>query len=172
MGQDAKFSRILVAVDGSLQSMKAADYAISLAKSQNSKIDAISIYAPSYFGPHSLTDKMFTKHLNKQIKTHERYLSDVKVRADRKNVNLKSHLVEMTSCTMCLGHDEINDFKPHLVEGNSHIAVEIIEFAKKNRSDLIVIGSRGLTGFKKLLLGSVATTVMAYAPCPVMIIRK
>jgi nucleotide-binding universal stress UspA family protein len=36
---------------------------------------------------------------------------------------------------------------------------------------LIVIGSRGRTGFKKMLLGSTASGVVTYATCPVMIVK-
>ena len=37
--------------------------------------------------------------------------------------------------------------------------------------DLIVIGTRGRSGFKKLLLGSVASGVVTYAHCPVMVVK-
>ena len=48
---------------------------------------------------------------------------------------------------------------------------EISDYAEKNHVDLIVMGSRGRTGFKKLLLGSVASSVVTYAPCPVLVIK-
>ncbi len=37
--------------------------------------------------------------------------------------------------------------------------------------DLIVIGTRGRSGFKKLLLGSIASSVVTYAHCPVMVVK-
>jgi nucleotide-binding universal stress UspA family protein len=37
--------------------------------------------------------------------------------------------------------------------------------------DFIVIGTRGKTGLKKMLLGSVASDVVTYAHCPVMVVR-
>src|SRR6187200_1372457 len=43
--------------------------------------------------------------------------------------------------------------------------------AKENNIDLIVIGTRGRTGFKKLLLGSVASHVVTYAHCPVLVVK-
>ena len=170
MSKTTKFSRILVAVDGSQDSMKAAEYAISLAKSQNLQVDAVSVYHPSYFGLHSITDKMFNEQMDKQIKLHEGYLEEVRSRAEQQDVKVKPHLIEMTSCTMCLGHEEVSEFKPHLMEANSHIGIEITEFAKKNGNDLIVMGSKGLSGLKKMIMGSVASTVMAHATCPVMVI--
>jgi nucleotide-binding universal stress UspA family protein len=37
--------------------------------------------------------------------------------------------------------------------------------------DLIVIGTRGRSAFKRLLLGSTASGVVTHAPCPVMVVR-
>jgi nucleotide-binding universal stress UspA family protein len=47
----------------------------------------------------------------------------------------------------------------------------IIEYAAKQRTDLIIMGTRGRTGAKKLLLGSVASAVVAHAKCPVLLVR-
>jgi nucleotide-binding universal stress UspA family protein len=48
---------------------------------------------------------------------------------------------------------------------------EIIQFAETENIDLIVIGTRGRTGFKKVLLGSTASGVVTYAHCPVMVVK-
>jgi nucleotide-binding universal stress UspA family protein len=48
---------------------------------------------------------------------------------------------------------------------------EIIEEAKSWPADLIVIGSHGYTGLKRLLLGSVAQSVVSHAPCSVEVVR-
>jgi nucleotide-binding universal stress UspA family protein len=47
----------------------------------------------------------------------------------------------------------------------------IIDFAEKENVDLIVVGTRGKSGFKKLLLGSVASGIVNYAHCPVLIVK-
>ena len=47
----------------------------------------------------------------------------------------------------------------------------ITDLAKKFASDLIVMGSHGRTGIKRLLMGSVTEKVLGYAPCPVLVIR-
>jgi nucleotide-binding universal stress UspA family protein len=49
-----------------------------------------------------------------------------------------------------------------------HPATAIVEEAKARKADLIVMGTRGLTGIKHLALGSVADRVVRTAPCPVL----
>ena len=53
----------------------------------------------------------------------------------------------------------------------SSIVGEIVGFADKEKIDLIILGTRGRTGFKKLLLGSVAEGVVNHSSCPVMVVR-
>jgi nucleotide-binding universal stress UspA family protein len=48
----------------------------------------------------------------------------------------------------------------------------IIDEAKKWSADLIVMGSHGYTGLKRLLLGSVALFVVSHAPCSVQVVRR
>ena len=51
-------------------------------------------------------------------------------------------------------------------------AEEIIKAASRFSADLIVLGSRGLSGMKRTFLGSVSSKVARHAPCPVLIVRK
>jgi nucleotide-binding universal stress UspA family protein len=51
------------------------------------------------------------------------------------------------------------------------VVKEIVEYAENNKVDMIVIGSRGMAGFKKLLLGSVANGVVTYSHCPVLVVK-
>jgi nucleotide-binding universal stress UspA family protein len=48
----------------------------------------------------------------------------------------------------------------------------IIQVANEQQADLIVVGSRGLTGIQQFLLGSVSSKVSHHAPCSVMIVRR
>jgi universal stress protein A len=48
---------------------------------------------------------------------------------------------------------------------------EILEAAAETSADLIVIGTHGRTGLKRLLLGSVAESVLRGAPCPVISVK-
>jgi nucleotide-binding universal stress UspA family protein len=52
-----------------------------------------------------------------------------------------------------------------------HEADEILKAAKRTRANLVVLGSRGLTGLRKFLLGSVSQTVARHAPCSVLVVR-
>jgi nucleotide-binding universal stress UspA family protein len=53
-----------------------------------------------------------------------------------------------------------------------YAAEEIIKAAYRFRADLIVMGSRGLTGVKRTLLGSVSSRLVRHAPCSVLVVRK
>jgi nucleotide-binding universal stress UspA family protein len=48
----------------------------------------------------------------------------------------------------------------------------LLEAAKQEGADLIVVGSHGRTGLEKLLMGSVASHIVAHAPCSVLVVRR
>jgi nucleotide-binding universal stress UspA family protein len=50
-------------------------------------------------------------------------------------------------------------------------ASAIVNYAEKEKVDLITIGTRGRTGITRMLLGSVASAVVTYAHCPVMVVK-
>jgi nucleotide-binding universal stress UspA family protein len=50
--------------------------------------------------------------------------------------------------------------------------VDLVEIARAERADLIVVGSHGRTGIGKLLLGSVASHVVTHAPCSVLVVKQ
>ncbi len=54
---------------------------------------------------------------------------------------------------------------------NSSVIDGICAFAESNNIDLIVMGSHGRSGFKKVVLGSVASGIAAKANCPVLIAK-
>lgn len=51
-------------------------------------------------------------------------------------------------------------------------AVEIVRLAHIHQANLIVIGTRGLTGLKRILQGSVSSQVVADAPCSVLVVKS
>ena len=140
-----KFSKILVAIDDSEPSMDAADYAISLSQEYNAEIYALHVIHSDVdlFGPHETSEYM-TSMRNKG----EKYLDKVRLKANEKDIQIKTEII--SSINMAGG---------------------IVDYAESNNIDLIVIGTTGKSGFKKLLLGSVASSVVAYAHCPVMVVK-
>lgn len=59
---------------------------------------------------------------------------------------------------------------PVLVEG--HPAEEIIRAAARTHADLVILGSRGVTGLKGAFLGSVSRRVARHAPCSVLVVKQ
>ncbi|HEY7109922.1 MAG TPA: universal stress protein [Nitrososphaeraceae archaeon] len=47
----------------------------------------------------------------------------------------------------------------------------IVDLAEEENAKLIVVGTRGMTGFKKILIGSVALEVVTYGDCSVMVVK-
>jgi nucleotide-binding universal stress UspA family protein len=149
------FSKILVAIDGSEISMKAAVYAIDIVKKNKSQLIALTILDIST--PRRISSSFITaptyglKELEEKRKEAQQWLDKFeKLAAKENNVKLKTEIVE----------DPI-----------SRIGSAIVDYAERENVDLIVIGSRGRTGFKKMLLGSTAYGVVTYATCPVIVVK-
>ena len=62
-------------------------------------------------------------------------------------------------------------FKTKITISEGNPAKVLIDVAKKDNADLLVVGSRGRGGFKTLLLGSVSEQCVTHARCPVIVIR-
>lgn len=145
-----KFSKILVAIDGSEASMDAADYAIQMAREYNSELIALHVILSdlTIFGPNP------PRHINELKQEAQKYLDKIKEKS-----NLDSN-----------NSDKKIPLRTELIASASAVG-GIVGFAEKENASLIVIGTRGRSGFKKLLLGSVAAGVVTYAHCPVMVIK-
>jgi nucleotide-binding universal stress UspA family protein len=52
------------------------------------------------------------------------------------------------------------------------VADAIIEYAERERPDLLVLGARGLSGARRMFLGGVSTSVVAHLPCPVLVVPE
>jgi nucleotide-binding universal stress UspA family protein len=147
--------RILVAVDGSKPSMDASIQAIDIAKRYDAELIALYVVSPDI--RYNYLEDVITPRLPRALKDvmmiamqkGERHVDKVKQKASEKNVKVKTDVVI----------------------GISSVVKEIIEYAEKNRVDMIVIGSRGLSGIKKMLLGSVASGVLIYSHCPVLVTK-
>jgi nucleotide-binding universal stress UspA family protein len=65
------------------------------------------------------------------------------------------------------GRGQSGDF----VEGHGNPADVIVQEAEESGADLIVVGTRGLNAARRLVMGSVSTTVVHHAPCDVLVVR-
>jgi len=125
--QKSIFSKILVAIDSSDAFMDAADYATAISQSYNSELYALHVIHADVdlYGPHETSE--FTRNMRNE---GEKYLDKVKVKANEKDVQIKTEIIS-----------------------SKDISGGIPDFAEENNIDLIVIGTRGRSGFKRLLLG-------------------
>jgi nucleotide-binding universal stress UspA family protein len=78
----------------------------------------------------------------------QKYLDNVKLKAREKTIQIKTEII-----------------------ASLNVAGGIVEYARNKNTNLIVIGTRGISGFKKLLIGSVASGVITYAHCPVLVVK-
>jgi nucleotide-binding universal stress UspA family protein len=58
-----------------------------------------------------------------------------------------------------------------IIVATRSVASEIVDYADKLDADLIIAGTRGRSGLKRILLGSVASEILRYADCPVLIVK-
>jgi nucleotide-binding universal stress UspA family protein len=149
-----KPSRILVAVDGSDTSMNAADYAITLVKNSSNEAEIFVmnvIDLPPIF-------KLLPSDTRKQL-----------IRIGRQQASQIFDTID----EMAKGHDvKTNRINTEMVETSSASAAdEIIRYAKEKGVDLIVVGTKGRSGMSKALLGSVASKVVTYSTCSVLVVR-
>ena len=146
--------KILGTIDGSENSKKAADYAISLSKKYNAQLMVLYVlYSELGFAYSNLLGVTTPKGIKDVLETQKK---DVENWFDEIRSKLKNTNISVTD---------------KIIISVSSIVGEIIEFADKEKVDLIILGTKGRTGFKKLLLGSVAEGVVTHSSCPVMVVR-
>jgi nucleotide-binding universal stress UspA family protein len=161
--QEKGFSKILLAIDGSKPSMDAAEDAIEIAKNNKSQLIVIHVI-DFYKYPYLLSSTLLAPTFGSQKFEEDRkkageLMKTVKEKYQQNNTNTN------------IGNGEIKNIRTDVIEGKTSVAATIVEYAESENVDLIVIGSRGVTGFKKMLLGSVTSDVVKYAHCSVLVIR-
>lgn len=147
---NSKFSKIMIAIDGSDHSFRAAEYALEVAKSFRSQLYAVTV--TSVPEPYHLKQEDV---LNKSREMADN-MNDAKTWLENFKQDVKKDNIE---------------FKAELISSHRPVDYVILEYAEENNVDLIVVGTRGRSGFKKLLLGSTASSVVSYAHCPVMVVK-
>ena len=139
-----KLQKILVPVDGSKHSRRAAAYAAELAKITDGEV--MLIHCHKSF-PVVLGEPYFQNAINKIMKQAEELLEPFRK----------------------ILQDAGVDYSEKILEGPA--AKAICEAAEIEKADMIVMGSRGRNDLEGLLLGSCTHRVLKTAPCPVLVIR-
>ena len=155
-----KFSKVLLTVDGSEQSMNAADYALAMAKKQDNNAQLIALHVLFSQTGYAYSTNMFGLVTPSSI---SELLEDAKHEAQQWFDKIKEKMKKMNENDIQL--------KTEVVVSSTSVVAAIVDYAEHENVDLIVIGSRGRSGFKKLLLGSTASGVVTYATCPVLVVK-
>ena len=139
------YKKILVPTDGSEFAKKAQRHALFLSKVSGAEILAVSVTENNFISGLPLEDEVY--QLNQVLK-------------ERSEENLKEF-------------DKINedDLKiTHIIREGSPARV-ILEVAREEDVDLIVMGSSGKSGFDRFIMGSVADKVVNSAKCAVLVVH-
>lgn len=149
-----KFSKILVPIDGSLSSLTAAKYAINFATTYDSEIFFLAVVpsqikhgdASGIFG--MVTPSYLDQYKKEAEKWFDQIIDDVKIQSY-----------------------DINKIATDVITTPMSTVGAIVHYAEKENINIIILGSSGKTGFKRMLLGSTASGVVTYAHCPVFVVR-
>lgn len=146
--------KMLVAVDGSKAAAKALNFALNLADKFNTEVHIVSVVPPvtsiiPRFTTVTLPGTFYTSLINEMEKKLKTILSNALKGAREKKIKLK--------------------ISTRLLKG--HPADRIVQTAKEEGFDIIVVGSRGLSGVRELFLGSVSDRIADNATCPVLIVK-
>ena len=134
---------IVVGTDGSSTATVAVDHAAKLARSTGAVVHLVCAYNP--VPGHGLAAEAFD--YNNPRDDAEACLSEA---AEL----IRSNGVEVET---------------HAVPGSAALA--LVEVAQAARASMVVVGSKGMTGSRRFLLGSVPDKISHHAPCSVMIVR-
>jgi nucleotide-binding universal stress UspA family protein len=141
--------KIVIGVDDSACSDAAIDHVTRAAWPKATTFLVVSAAAPIVIGPGEVTA---VDAISRLMEDNEKYHKEI---AERAATRLRK--AELTA-------------DPRLVRGDPRTA--LVDTARSEHADLMVVGSHGRTGIKKLLLGSVASHVVAHAPCSVLVVKE
>jgi nucleotide-binding universal stress UspA family protein len=154
MHRAKELSRILVAMDGSEASMRAAKYAFDIATRSNSKCTLYLI--------HVIPSQLLMAHSSGYFgAVSPGYQKEVKEKAEEWFSRILSDVVRSS---------HMNIIRKVISSGGSIVA-ELTSYADKKEIELIVIGARGGSGLRRLLLGSTSAGVVTHSHCSVLVVR-
>jgi len=145
-----------VAIDGSEPSFDAADYAVSIAELYNSQLTAL--YVVSARVNNDFDSDMPVDKMPDQI---QKIMNEAKIESEPWFDRIRR----------AIDNESLINFRTKIVLSSTKVSEVIVNFSENAKVDLIVIGTRGRSGFKRLLLGSVASDTVTYAHCPVLVVK-
>jgi nucleotide-binding universal stress UspA family protein len=149
MSEDALLSRIVVPLDGSDSSFRAARYAISIAKPANAEIVFMHAVVKPPYVEYKGAGLVIVAYIDEAKRQADKWYQDLGEKARQKGVKFSAEtILDVTSA-----------------------ADSIVKYAENKKADLIVIGTKGRTGVKRFLVGSVASGVVSHAKCSVLVVR-
>jgi nucleotide-binding universal stress UspA family protein len=157
----ALFNKIMVAMDGSESSQRAAQVALELADKLKAELVILhGVTPPASYYRSSLASR--SGIIPPSSSQHE---------IDAYYAYAKRAALEIVGETESKAKKQGIPVKIEIPEAVSSVVETIVNHAAKESIDLIVVGSRGLGGFKKMLIGSVSSGVISHAQCPVLVVR-
>jgi nucleotide-binding universal stress UspA family protein len=149
MSNEIPLKRIVVPLDGSDSSFRAAKYAIKIARLANAEIILLhAVVNPPYVEYHS-AGIMISTYVEEAKRQAEMWYTKVGDMATKEGINFSvDTILDIVSA-----------------------ADSIVNYAESKRVDLIIMGTHGRTGIKRFLLGSVASGVVSHAKCSVLVVR-
>ncbi|MFY9797605.1 MAG: universal stress protein [Candidatus Nitrosopolaris sp.] len=148
--QPIAIKKILIPIDKSEYREKIIAYAIALTKAWGAELTAIHVIDPGRGVPGG--------RIKEKEKERE---EEAKREAETLVLNAIDPLIDKEGVRI----------KKEVVEGSDSIAKSIINYARENNFNVIVIGTKGMTAVEEFFLGSVANNVIHHAHCPVFAIR-
>ena len=151
------FTKILLPYDGSNFSKKALIKAIEVAHNLDSEILLFSVLNLTYLSPPGMLHGIVRSKSEKEA---------------IKKWNFTAKINTQKMLEMAVSKCKKNGVSANFTISKGDIANEILDFAKKKKVTIIIIGSQGLHGIGKIkTLGSVSRKVSEMAHCPVLIVR-
>lgn len=149
-----EISKIVAPIDGSKNSMEAAEYAVKMAEKYGSEVAVVhvvnldqnlqllGVYRLSYPDP-------VKKKIEEAKAESQKWFTEIIKISEERRVRIKTDVIDLPMS----------------------VVAALVDYSDREKADVIVIGTRGRSGISKMLLGSVASGLVTYAPCTVVVVK-